>query len=280
MWGSRSNSSVVDTASIGSSVRRPEPDYFERNGWPDPGWPYSNQPALLTGLFAVAVGQVLVIAYHYFHLRTSSPRIQKSVLPPSSFWVDAAGHLSQPEGFILLGSYLAGTWMFRIMPESYYSSEGGVNLWHVFLQLVINDFLQTMMHYGEHKVSPAIYKSSHKPHHRFLNPKMFDAFNGSVADTVFMILVPLSITAQVVHCNVWSYMTFGATYASWLTLIHSEIQHPWDPLFRKLGLGTAGDHHVHHKCFVFNYGHLFMWWDMLLGTYRSPLHIDSFNKDL
>ena len=26
------------------------------------------------------------------------------------------------------------------------------------LQLVINDFLQTMMHYGEHKVSPAIYK--------------------------------------------------------------------------------------------------------------------------
>jgi hypothetical protein len=141
MWGSRSNSSVVDTASIGSSVRRPEPDYFERNGWPDPGWPYSNQPALLTGLFAVAVGQVLVIAYHYFHLRTSSPRIQKSVLPPSSFWVDAAGHLSQPEGFILLGSYLAGTWMFRIMPESYYSSEGGVNLWHVFLQVAARALL-------------------------------------------------------------------------------------------------------------------------------------------
>ena len=44
----------------------------------------------------------------------------------------------------------------------------------------------------------AYLQSSHKPHHRFLNPKMFDAFNGSVADTVFMILVPLSITAQVV----------------------------------------------------------------------------------
>ena len=144
-------------------------------------------------------------------------------------------------------------------------------------QLVINDFLQTIMHYAEHKLSPAIYKSSHKPHHRFLNPKMFDAFNGSVTDTICMILIPLSITAQLVHCNVWSYMTFGATYASWLTLIHSEIQHPWDPLFRKFGLGTASDHHVHHKCFVFNYGHLFMWWDMLLGTYRSPLSIESFN---
>ena len=47
-----------------------------------------------------------------------------------------------------------------------------------------------------------------------------------------------------VHCNVWSYMTFGAVFSSWLTLIHSEIQHPWDPMLRKLGLGTAADHHV------------------------------------
>ena len=91
------------------------------------------------------------------------------------------------------------------------------------VQLVINDFLQTIMHLAEHKVSPAIYKvctlyqltctfprafllltnmhctqSSHKPHHRFLNPKLFDAFNGSVADTVCMILIPLSVTAQLV----------------------------------------------------------------------------------
>lgn len=50
-----------------ASAQRPA-DYFEQNGWPDPGWPYSDKPALLTGLFAVAVGQVLVIAYHYFHL--------------------------------------------------------------------------------------------------------------------------------------------------------------------------------------------------------------------
>ena len=35
-------------------------------------------------------------------------------------------------------------------------------------QLVINDFLQTIMHLAEHKVSPTIYQSSHKPHHRSL----------------------------------------------------------------------------------------------------------------
>jgi hypothetical protein len=143
---------------LDASAQRPAADYFERNGWPDPGWPYSDQPALLTGLFAVACGQVAVIAYHYVHLRSNSPRIQKAVMAPSSFWADAAGHLAQPEGFFLLGSYLAGTWMFRIMPESYYSGEGGVSLWHLFLQLAINDFLQTVMHLAEHKVSPAIYK--------------------------------------------------------------------------------------------------------------------------
>ena len=36
---------------------------------------------------------------------------------------------------MLLGSYLAGTWMFRIMPESYYSGADGVNFWHVFAQV-------------------------------------------------------------------------------------------------------------------------------------------------
>ena len=159
MWdfGRSANGSIGDVT-LDASASRPAADYFERNGWPDPGWPYSDRPALLTGLFAVACGQVAVIAYHYLHLRSGSPRVQKAPLPPSSFWADAASHLAQPEGFVLLGSYLSITWMFRIMPESYYSGAGGVNLWHLFLQLAINDFLQTIMHLAEHKVSPAIYK--------------------------------------------------------------------------------------------------------------------------
>jgi hypothetical protein len=37
-------------------------------------------------------------------------------------------------------------------------------------------------------------------------------------------------------------MSFGSIYAAWLTLIHSEWAHPWDPtLFRWLGLGTVRD---------------------------------------
>ena len=63
------------------------------------------------------------------------------------------------------------------------------------------DWLQTLAHLAEHKYA-SIYKSTHKPHHRFLNPRLFDAFDGSFGDTVCMILIPLFITAHVVHCNV------------------------------------------------------------------------------
>ena len=108
--------------------------------------------------------------------------------------------------------------------------------------------------------------------------RLFDAFNGSPTDTFLMILVPLSLTARLVNANVWSYMAFGSLYANWLTLIHAEYVHPWDPYFRNLGLGTAADHHVHHKLFTYNYGHTFMYWDWLFGTYKDPAHVDVFNK--
>lgn len=130
------------------------------------------------------------------------------------------------------------------------------------------------MHRIEHVAHPKMYRISHKPHHKFTNPKLFDAFDGSVPDTTIMILVPLFITAHVVRtCNVWTYMAFGSSYANWLTLIHSEVMFPWEPTFRSLGLGTAADHHVHHKFFKYNFGHLFMWFDWIAGTYRNPKEV-------
>ena len=85
-----------------------------------------------------------------------------------------------------------------------------------------------------------------------------------------MIIVPLALTAQLLHANVWEYMTFGSIMSAWLLLIHSETHHPWDSIFLLLGLGTAADHHVHHRTFIHNYGHLLMWWDRLAGTYKPP----------
>ncbi|KAG7360858.1 fatty acid hydroxylase superfamily protein [Nitzschia inconspicua] len=252
----------------------PEPWYSY-----DSSDPNNNSPkplGLSLGLLAVAVGQLLCLCvffffkYGYLSYGIEPLSIQTKGARPYQFLEGLVTHLSQPEGFVLLGGYLAGTWMFSLMPTSYYSFEGGIE-WHkVFLCLVIQDGIQYVMHLLEHSVSPTFYRYSHKSHHKFTNPRLFDAFNGSVLDTVCMILIPLYATANLVHCNVWSYMAFGSTYANWLTLIHSEYTFPWDGIFHSLGFGTPADHHVHHAFFKYNYGHLFMWFDMLGGTYKNP----------
>ena len=47
---------------------------------------------------------------------------------------------------------------------------------------------------------------------------------------------------------------------------------------RCLGFGTAADHHVHHAMFLWNYGHLFMYWDWICGTYKDPKDVAKFNR--
>jgi sterol desaturase/sphingolipid hydroxylase (fatty acid hydroxylase superfamily) len=229
-------------------------DAWNLQGWPSP-------LGLSLGLLAVVVGQLVTILYFITfrsgYLSQLFP-VQKEGAPPYKLMDGIKAHAASPEGLLLLGGYLVLSWMFGLMPASYYSFSGGINWMHVAGQLLLQDFIQFINHKLEHDLDPRIYRASHKPHHRFTNPKLWDAFNGSVADTVCMILIPLAITARCIPANVWSYMTFGALYSCWLTLIHSEYVHPWDHLFRIVGFGTAADHHVHHKLFVYNYGHIFM----------------------
>lgn len=245
-------------------------DPSNRDEWPKP-------LGLSLGLLAVAIGQVFVVMYFFLHkygylsFGVEPTSIQSKGAPEYTFKEGIMTHLAQPEGFVLLGTYLSVTWMFHLMPNSYYSFEGGIQWKELVICLVLNDGTQYVMHRLEHVVSPTFYQMSHKPHHKFTNPRMFDAFNGSLTDTFCMILIPLFITANLVRtCNVWTYMAFGSIYANWLTLIHSEYVLPWDGVFRRVGFGTPGDHHVHHKFFKFNYSHLFMWYDQLGGTYRDP----------
>lgn len=265
------------------SVFRPE--YYDSS--PMDYWNSTRYPSplgLTLGIAAVVVGQVFTLLY--FHLwkkgmlGLAKTSVQKAGPPDYNYAEALFTHLAQPEGFLMLGGYLVSTWSFGLMPKSYYSFSGGVNWGHVLLQLLLQDAIQYGMHMVEHKAHPYLYQESHKPHHRFTNPKLFDAFNGSATDTFLMILVPLFITARIVPANVWSYMAFGSLYANWLTLIHAEYSHPWDWLFRSIGFGTSADHHVHHKMFVYNYGHLFMYWDMLLGTYRNPTQVAAFSDGL
>jgi sterol desaturase/sphingolipid hydroxylase (fatty acid hydroxylase superfamily) len=227
---------------------------------------------LVLGILAVIVGQAGVVVYHFLRRRGLLGKETRVQVKEAAydFKEGLQSYLAQPGGFALIGGYLASTWLLGMMPASYYGFAGVIDFRHVLAQLLVQDFLQCVMHLGEHRISMWIYRLSHKPHHRFTNPRLFDAFDGSIGDTTLMILIPFLGTARLVPANVWSYMAFGSIYSCWLSLIHSEFINPWDAIFRKLGFGTAADHHVHHKLFYFNFGHLFMYWDKLFGTYKDP----------
>ena len=192
-------------------------------GWPSP-------VGLSLGILAALAAQVALVCYHYARLRwgaTSRVQLQPR---PYDFWEGVTSHLGNPGGIVMMVVYLCASWMFDIMPCSYYSFEGGVRWWMVFAQITSQDLLMFLLHYFEHKgpLGPKFYQTSHKPHHRFVNPRLFDAFDGSVPDTFCMILIPLAVTAQLLPANVWEYMAFGASWSAWLCLIHSEVHNPWD----------------------------------------------------
>ena len=169
-------------------------DSSPRDSWNNPVYP--SPLGLSLGILAVVVGQVFVLLYFwarrsgYLGITTS---VQKSGAPAYEFSEGLLTHLAQPEGFVMLGSYLIGTWMFGLMPASYYSFKGGINWVHVIMQLLLQDGIQYLMHLVEHKLDPRLYKASHKPHHKFTNPRLFDAFNGSATGTNFTNLIPYVI---------------------------------------------------------------------------------------
>ena len=229
---------------------------------------------LACGLAFTGVGQVVVIAYHatrhfwgWFARGAHQP---KKLKPLSFFWL-VVGHFSKPSAFALMGAYLTVTFLLGWMPRSYYDVEARVNWLHVLLQVVAVDMFTVINHIAEH-VLPALYVPSHKAHHRFIAPVLFNAFDGTNADTTLLILLPLFCTMRLlpmVHC--WSYIAFGVTFSTHLCLIHSEWPHPWEPIGDALAVYSSRDHQAHHKFFNVNYAHFFKTWDRLAGTYRANL---------
>ena len=110
---------------------------FQPEDSPEHVWP--NPVGLCLGLLSVAMGQVFVLIYHFLRVKYSlfSPKRIQANGKTYEYWEGVTTHLSQPEGFVILVSYLSLTWMFNLMPSSYYSFEGGINWLHVLLQLLI-----------------------------------------------------------------------------------------------------------------------------------------------
>eukprot|EP00007_Cunea_sp_BSH-02190019_P006558 CAMPEP_0174243998 /NCGR_PEP_ID=MMETSP0417-20130205/33616_1 /TAXON_ID=242541 /ORGANISM="Mayorella sp, Strain BSH-02190019" /LENGTH=283 /DNA_ID=CAMNT_0015323613 /DNA_START=6 /DNA_END=857 /DNA_ORIENTATION=- len=263
----------TDTMRESAAVAAADPyapfQWFVERGYPSPR-------GLLMGLGSVLLFQIVVVLY-YATLRYFDPdTVQYKKPKRGSFLLELWGHLARPESFFMTFAYLCSVWMFRLMPASYFDLESPLNWWHVLAQMLVVDTCTFLMHLVEHVV-PRIYIPSHKPHHVWINPKMFDAFNGSPLDTFGLILIPLFMTCHICNfVNTWEFIAFGTIYANQFTLIHCEYPHVWDGLFSKIGIGTAADHSVHHALFNYNYGHFFVYCDLLWGTYRSPSSVKQF----
>lgn len=226
---------------------------------------------LLLGLGCVVVGQVAVLAYYFVRRSVfkSQNFIQYSPPPTTTLADDLYSHITSPESFMLVFGYLTTVWMLNLLPPAYYVLGGSVSWWQVLLQLLVVDAFTYIMHRIEHAWA-WLYIRSHKKHHHWINPRLYNAFSACVNDTVTLILIPLFLTSRVCQdVNTYTFAAFGTIYASQFTLIHCEFSHPWDPLFKLLGVGTAEDHNVHHAAFNWNYGHFFMYYDWIFGTYRD-----------
>ena len=84
--------------------------------------------------------------------RQPSPSGRNSWDEESTFLSEMKNHLFQLEGFSV-GHVLVSYLIFNLMPETYYDLDQPVKFLDVLLQLLVVDFFQTIMHFGEHYVA-------------------------------------------------------------------------------------------------------------------------------
>lgn len=130
------------------------------------------------------------------------------------------------------------------------------------LFLLFTDFFIYWIHRGLHH--PLVYKTLHKPHHKWIVPTPFashafhplDGFAQSVPYHVFPFLFPMQKFAYVAlfaFINIWTIMIHDGEY-----IANSPI------------INGAACHTIHHTGFNFNFGQYTTLWDRLGGSYREP----------
>ncbi|PYH77746.1 sterol delta 5,6-desaturase ERG3 [Aspergillus uvarum CBS 121591] len=130
------------------------------------------------------------------------------------------------------------------------------------LFIAFTDFCIYWIHRGLHH--PLIYKTLHKPHHKWIMPSPFashafhplDGWSQSVPYHVFPFIFPLQKLAYV--------FLFGFINL-WTVLIHDGEYVANSPV-----VNGAACHTMHHLYFNYNYGQFTTLWDRLGGSYRKP----------
>ncbi|KAI9367106.1 hypothetical protein BJX61DRAFT_350931 [Aspergillus egyptiacus] len=130
------------------------------------------------------------------------------------------------------------------------------------LFIAFTDFFIYWIHRGLHH--PLVYKTLHKPHHKWIMPSPFashafhpiDGWSQSVPYHVFPFVFPLQKAAYVLlfgFINIWTVMIHDGEYVA-----NSPV------------INGAACHTMHHLYFNYNYGQFTTLWDRMGGSYRKP----------
>ena len=95
---------------------------------------------------AVVLGHNCLLVYARLHLREHLGPITPIQSRGAVVYVYSASlrnHVAQPGDFLLLGLYLAVTWVCDLLPPVYYSFAGGAWIDRVLLCLVVQDGVRT-----------------------------------------------------------------------------------------------------------------------------------------
>ncbi|KAJ5612379.1 hypothetical protein N7510_005573 [Penicillium lagena] len=128
--------------------------------------------------------------------------------------------------------------------------------------ICFTDFFIYWIHRGLHH--PRVYKTLHKPHHKWIMPSPFashafhplDGWSQSIPYHVFPFLFPLQKLAYVflfAFINLWTVFIHDGEYVS-----NSPV------------VNGAACHTMHHLYFNYNYGQFTTLWDRMGGSYRKP----------
>ncbi|KAH8786366.1 hypothetical protein F5882DRAFT_123391 [Hyaloscypha sp. PMI_1271] len=138
--------------------------------------------------------------------------------------------------------------------------------WYNLLQfplfLLFTDCFVYFIHRSLHH--PSVYKTLHKPHHKWIMPTPFaaiafhpvDGWAQSIPYHVFPFIFPL---------QKFAYLALFLFIQVWTVFIHDGEYVANSPI-----INGAACHTMHHLYFNYNYGQYTTLWDRLGGSYRKP----------
>ncbi|KAH8821513.1 hypothetical protein F5884DRAFT_90218 [Xylogone sp. PMI_703] len=138
--------------------------------------------------------------------------------------------------------------------------------WYNYLQfplfIFFTDMFVYMIHRGLHH--PLLYKSLHKPHHKWIMPTPYASIAFHPVDGWAQSL-PYHIFPFVFPLQKWAYLVLFFFVQIWTVFIHDGEYVADSPI-----INGAACHTMHHLYFNYNYGQYTTLWDRLGGSYRKP----------